>query len=69
MCGSAAALRRSGNFCEAQLVDEMHLAVSSRVLGAGENLFAGLDLPKLGYQTVDSVRTPTTTHVVIGKQH
>ena len=63
--GGVATLRQ---FLEAQLVDEMHLAVSLRALGSGENLFAGLDLPKLGYQTVDSVRTPTTTHVVIRKQ-
>jgi len=55
-------------FLQARLVDEMHLAVSPRLLGAGENLFLGLDLPKLGYQTVENVGTATTTHVVIRKQ-
>lgn len=31
------------------LVDEMHIAVSPRLLGTGEPLFTGLDLPALGY--------------------
>jgi hypothetical protein len=28
----------------------MHLAFSPVLLGEGENLFAGLDLPKLGFR-------------------
>ena len=63
--GGVATLRQ---FLKAQLVDEMHLAVSQRLLGTGENLFAGLDLPKLGYQTVERVATPAVTHIVIRKQ-
>lgn len=39
-------------YLEACLVDEMHIAVSPRLLGAGESLFAGLDLPRLGYRIV-----------------
>jgi dihydrofolate reductase len=31
-------------------IDEMHLAFSPVLLGEGENLFAGLDLPKLGFR-------------------
>jgi dihydrofolate reductase len=38
-------------YLEAGLVDEMHIAVSPRLLGGGESLFAGLDLPALGYGT------------------
>jgi hypothetical protein len=34
------------------LVDEMHIAVSPRLLGTGEPLFAGLDLPRLGYRSI-----------------
>jgi hypothetical protein len=45
----------------------MHLAVASVLLGAGENLFAGLDLPKLGYQTAERVATPGATHIVVRK--
>lgn len=41
-------------YLEAQLVDEMHLAVSPRLLGSGEHLFAGLNLLELGYKTVSS---------------
>lgn len=46
LLGGAATIRQ---YLAAGLVDEMHLAVSPRLLGAGEPLFAGLDLPRLGY--------------------
>lgn len=49
------------------LVDYMHLAVSPKLLGAGENLFAGLDLVKLGYTVKESVNGENTTHVIFGK--
>jgi dihydrofolate reductase len=39
-------------YLEARLVDEMHIAVSPRLLGSGEALFMGLDLTALGYSTV-----------------
>jgi dihydrofolate reductase len=54
-------------YLRAQLVDEMHLAFASVLLGAGENLFAGLDLPKLGYRTVERVATPGAMHIVLRK--
>jgi dihydrofolate reductase len=46
----------------------MHLAMSPTLLGAGEPLFAGLDLPKLGYRCSSHVPTPNATHVVLTKQ-
>ena len=49
------------------LVDYMHLAVSPKLLGAGENLFAGLDLVKLDYSVKENVRGENATHVVIEK--
>ncbi|WP_413290773.1 dihydrofolate reductase family protein [Bdellovibrio sp. HCB337] len=49
------------------LVDYMHLAVSPKLLGAGENLFAGLDLAKLGYAVKQSVAGENATHVIIEK--
>jgi dihydrofolate reductase len=55
-------------YLRAQLVDEMHLAIASVLLGKGENLFAGLDLPKLGYHAAERVATPGATHVVVRKQ-
>lgn len=47
------------------LVDEIHLAVSPKLLGAGENLFAGLDLVKLGYGVKESVNGENAIHVII----
>jgi len=49
------------------LVDYMHLAVSPKLLGEGENLFAGLDLVKLGYSVKQSVSGENATHVIIEK--
>ena len=40
----------SGNICRPALIDEMHVAISPVLLGAGEHLFAGIDLPALGYE-------------------
>jgi dihydrofolate reductase len=34
----------------AGLVDELHLAVSPVLLGSGEHLLRGIDLPALGYE-------------------
>jgi dihydrofolate reductase len=62
--GGVASIRQ---FLLAGLVDEMHLAVSPLLLGVGENLFAGVDLPKLGYRVAEHVTTPAVTHVVVKK--
>jgi dihydrofolate reductase len=48
-------------------IDEMHLAVSPVLLGEGENLFAGIDLPRLGFKVEKSVAGERATHVVIKK--
>ncbi|MGH6838705.1 MAG: dihydrofolate reductase family protein [Methylocella sp.] len=47
------------------LVDEMHVAISPVLLGAGESLFSAIDMPKLGYQRTEHVPTAGTTHVVL----
>ncbi len=64
--GGAATIRQ---YLAAGLIDEMHVAISPVVLGAGEPLFAGLDLPKLGYGVADHVATPNATHVVLKKKN
>ena len=46
-------------------IDEAHLALSPVLLGRGESLFAGVDLPALGYRVTESVATPLATHVVL----
>jgi dihydrofolate reductase len=50
------------------LVDELHLAVSPVLLGSGEHLLAGLELPKLGYRLAEHVPTAKATHVVLVKK-
>jgi dihydrofolate reductase len=52
-------------YLRAGLIDEMHLAIAPVVLGRGENLFAGIDLPSLGYECVEHVSTARATHVVM----
>jgi len=54
-------------YLAAGLVDEMHIAVSPVLLGAGEHLFAGLDLAKLGFQVADHVPSAAATHLVLAK--
>jgi dihydrofolate reductase len=54
-------------YLQEKLIDEMHLAISPVLLGTGENLFAGLDMLKLGYQCSEQVATALATHVVIGR--
>jgi dihydrofolate reductase len=52
-------------YLAAELIDELHLAVSPVLLGAGENLYAGLNLPSLGYQCAEQRATEMATHVVL----
>jgi len=52
-------------YLQAGLIDELVLAVRPIVLGAGENLFAGLDLRALGYEGVRSVPGERATHVTL----
>ncbi len=63
--GGVATLRQ---YLQAGLIDELHLAISPVLLGQGENLFAGLDLPKLGYQRTEHVPSASATHVVFTKR-
>jgi dihydrofolate reductase len=54
-------------YLSAGLVDEMHLAISPILLGSGEALLAGIDLPQLGYRRSEHVATPHAMHVVFTK--
>jgi dihydrofolate reductase len=53
-------------YLRARLIDEMHVAIAPTLLGSGESLFAGLDLPSLGYKLTDHVATANATHLVFG---
>jgi hypothetical protein len=37
-------------------------------LGKGENLFADIDLPQLGYRVSEHVPTAAATHIVLTKR-
>ena len=52
-------------YLRARLVDEMHLAISPILLGSGEHLLAGLDLPALGYQVTEHASSQAATHFVL----
>lgn len=55
-------------YLEARLIDELHLAVSPVMLGRGEALLAGLDLPALGYVVAERATSPHALHVVISRK-
>jgi dihydrofolate reductase len=60
--GGVATIRQ---YLLAGAIDTMHLALSPVVLGRGESLFAGLDLPNLGYRVTEVVPAQLATHVVL----
>lgn len=63
--GGVSVLRQ---YLAAGQIDEMHLAVSPVLLGAGENLFAGMNLAQLGYAVEKTVAGENATHVFIRKR-
>jgi dihydrofolate reductase len=60
--GGVATIR---HYLIAGAIDEMHLAISPVVLGEGENLFEGLNLPQLGFRVVQSTPGEQATHVIL----
>lgn len=54
-------------YLQAGLVDSIHLAVSPVLLGRGEALFPGIDLPALGFTVTERVPTERATHIVLEK--
>ncbi len=60
--GGVATIRQS---LRAGLVDELHLAIAPVLLGRGEHLLAGLDLPALGYACAEHVPGARAAHVFL----
>jgi dihydrofolate reductase len=60
--GGVATIRR---YLGEGLIDEMHIAIAPVLLGSGEHLLAGIDLPRLGYRCAEHTPTPDVTHVVM----
>lgn len=52
-------------YLQAGLIDEMHLAISPVLLGDGESLLAGIDLPSRGWRVTERVGTAQALHVVM----
>ena len=63
--GGAATLR---HYLRAGLIDELHLAVRPVLLGAGEPLFQGLDLPALGYECASQFGGERASHVFLRRR-
>jgi dihydrofolate reductase len=62
--GGVATIRQ---YLRAGLIDEMHLALAPVLLGAGENLWEGLDVAALGYGCTESVAGEKATHLTLRK--
>jgi dihydrofolate reductase len=62
--GGAATIRQ---YLRARLIDEMHIAISPVMLGDGEPLFAGIDLPALGYRVKEYGPSDAAMHLIIGR--
>jgi dihydrofolate reductase len=55
-------------YLRARLIDELHVAISPVLLGAGERLFADIDLVELGYHCTEHVGTLKATHFVLSRR-
>jgi dihydrofolate reductase len=55
-------------YLQAGLIDEMHLAVSPVLLGAGEPLLSGINLPALGFERTEYVPTQRAAHYVLRRK-
>lgn len=54
-------------YLRAGVIDDLHVAVSPIVLGQGEALLAGIDLPALGYRVSEHQATEHATHIVLSR--
>jgi dihydrofolate reductase len=63
--GGAATIRQ---YLQAGLIDELQIAVSPVLLGAGESPINGLNLPALGYEVADKKLGENAMHVYLRKR-
>jgi dihydrofolate reductase len=52
-------------YLQARSIDELHFALSPVFLGAGENVWNGLDLPRLGYECAEVIHGERATHLTV----
>ncbi len=62
--GGVATIRQ---YLRAGLIDELHLAIRPVLLGSGEHLWSGIDMPASGYECVKVVAGERATHVFLRK--
>lgn len=55
-------------YLQAGLIDSLQLALSPVVLGQGEALLSGIDLPALGFSVTEHQATEHATHLVLTKK-
>jgi dihydrofolate reductase len=55
-------------YLQAGAIDSLHLVVSPVLLGRGEALFYGIDLPALGFSVTERQVSEHATHVVLEKR-
>lgn len=48
-------------------IDELHFALAPVVLGRGEAMFEGIDLPALGYRVTEHQASEHATHIVLSR--
>ena len=60
--GGVATVRQ---YLQAGHVDELHFAISPVFLGQGEAMFAGIDLPGLGYTVAEHASTEHAHHILL----
>ena len=62
--GGAATIRQ---YLRERLIDELHIAISPVLLGAGERLFDGINMAELGYRCSGHVPSKRATHIVLSR--
>jgi dihydrofolate reductase len=63
--GGVSTLRQ---YLRAGLIDELHFAVRHLLLGSGEHVWEGIDVPALGYDCVKVVHGERATHVFLHRK-
>src|SRR6267378_3959270 len=54
-------------YLQAGLIDELHFAIAPVVLGGGEAIFYGVDMPGLGFRVTEHAATGHATHLVLSR--
>ncbi|MBS0320495.1 MAG: dihydrofolate reductase family protein [Proteobacteria bacterium] len=55
-------------YLRARLIDDIHYAIAPTLLGSGEPVLTGIDLPALGYECVEFAPTEKAAHVVLRRK-